>query len=369
MSENKLQTLTIYSKRLRDHLIKRDIYLAIFIALVFIVGGLSLGWYNNRVVNPNTDPVALYTLEPGNHLSFMSNWDGPNYIYLATHGYSDTSLTNFFPLYPLLIHILNLVISSPLDCALLISWASLIGLIYFYLKIMKTLFKKTGSDAVRASLFLLLFPTAIFFLATYTESLLAFLALGSIYYALKKNYAYAALFAIPMSATHITGIFVLGLIALILWEEKAKLIHTIATVAVGSLGLIAYMAYLNMKFKQPLAFITSQKSHGWLANSFSGLSSISFFNIVFIILLILAAIYWWKKRLSFSLYSLMFLLIPVVGQQFGGFNRYVLMAFPVPLMLYKYTEKRSNLYLLTMVMTSIAWTYFLFQYAGGYIGG
>jgi Gpi18-like mannosyltransferase len=364
-----LKDLQQWLNKAKEFILKKDAYIAITITVLLILGGVFLGWYNNRVVPVNAAPSARYTLEPGNSLSFMSNWDGPNYIAIATHGYTDMSQTNFFPVYPLLIHILNQVISSPLDCALLISWVSLVGLIYFYLKIVNILFKKTGVEAIRASLLFLLFPTAIFFLATYTESLFAFLALGSIYFALQKKSLPAAALALPMSATHITGVFVLVLIGLILWEEKAKLSHAVATVITGSLGLIGYMIYLESKFKRPFSFITSQKSHGWLANNYAGLSGIGLFNIIFIVLIILSAIYWWRKRISLSIYSLLFLLIPIVGQQFGGFNRYVLMVFPVPLMLYDFLRKRPNLYIAVIVLTSLSWAYFLFQYAGGYVGG
>ncbi len=354
--------------KLKKTILNNNLYLALVIGLGLIVIGLSFGWYNNRLVPLSTNPVARYKAAPHNPLSFMSNWDGPDYLRIATKGYDSKSLTNFFPLYPIVIYVVNFIIGSPLDSALLISWVCLVGLVYFYLKIVDTVFSEKGSAGLRAVLLLLLFPTAVFFLATYTESMFAVLALGSIYFALNKKYLQAAALALPMSATHITSVFVLGLIGLIMLEQKAKLKTIVATLVTGSLGLIAYMIYLTAKFKAPLAFITSQESHGWLSTGYRGLASIDVFNVVFIVLLIIAAIYWWKKRLSFALYSLMFLLIPLVGQQFGGFNRYVLMAFPVPLMLYAVSRKRPNLYIIFIVMTTIAWTYTLLQYAGGYIG-
>jgi Gpi18-like mannosyltransferase len=371
-----LKIKALLEKRLTDlkkQILKRDFLIAIIIGLSIIGVGVFFGWYNNEVVIKNPDISAHYSLEPNNQLSFMSNWDGPDYLKIAKNGYQTVGNTNFFPLYPFLIRLLSHLISSPLDAALIISWLSFIGAIYFYLKIIKHVFDiKDNVEATRGLLFFILFPTAVFFLATYTESLFAFLALGSLYYALQRKYWQSALFALFCTATHVTGIFLLALIVMTLWEQKAKLIEIAGTAVIGSLGLLSYMFYLQHAFHRPLAFITSQKSHGWLtvSSKYSALiGSVDLFSTIFIILLIISVIYWWNKRKSFSVYSLFFLLIPIVGKQFGGFNRYVLMAFPVQLMIYAYARHRKLAYPIIIVFFAISWAYFLFQYAGGYVGG
>jgi hypothetical protein len=58
-----------------------------------------------------------------------------------------------------------------------------------------------------------------------------------------------------------------------------------------------------------------------------------------------------------------------VGGQFGGFERYCLMAFPVPLMLYSFFRQKTTAYSIIIAISAIFWTYFLFQFSGGYIGG
>jgi hypothetical protein len=83
----------------------------------------------------------------------------------------------------------------------------------------------------------------------------------------------------------------------------------------------------------------------------------------------LAVIYWWNRKRSFSIYSGLFLLIPFAGGQFGGFARYCLMVFPVQFMLYDYLKDKRVLYPLVIAGFAVGWTYFLLQYAGGYIGG
>jgi Gpi18-like mannosyltransferase len=252
-----------------------------------------------------------------------------------------------------------------------VSWFSLIGSVYFYIKIIKRLFGlKDNQEALRGLMFFILFPTAVFLLATYTESLFAFLALGSIYFALKKNYLAAGLFALACSATHITGMFVVLLMAMILLEEHVKKSKIVLAFAVGIVGLVSYMYFLWDRFGQPLAFITSQEGHGWLKYGDARLiNSIDLFNVIFIVLLIISVVYWRQRRKSFSVYSMLFLLIPLIGKQFGGYNRYVLMAFPLQLMLYNYLRHKKIGYVFAIALISISWSYFLFQYAGGYIGG
>lgn len=365
--------ITAILKNILSYISKHDLLFAVTVALCYIVIGVGLGWYNNKVVLANPAPIAHYIGEPGNRLSFMSNWDGPNYLYIASKGYTSVAITNFFPLYPLLIRLFHSVISSWLISGLLIAWISTMAALYYYIKIVRELFKVDSADRLlQALLLFILFPTGIFLIATYTESLFAALALGSVYYALRRKWIYSAVLLAFCTATHITGLFVLVMIALLLWEQGVSIGKIAASALIGSLGLLSFMYYLQSTYRQPLAFITQQKRHGWMvSNGYSSFfNSIDFFNVIFICLLIAAIFYWWKRHKSLSAYSFLFLLIPTVGKQFGGFNRYVLMAFPIPLMIYGWTTSRKAVfYTVAITFFTISWSYFLFQYAGGYVGG
>jgi hypothetical protein len=351
--------------------VKRDFVLAAAVAVTVVAGGVFMAWYNNKVVLPTTDPIARYTQEPGNPLSFMSNWDGPNYLQITQHGYTSVSQTNFFPLYPIATRVVHFIVSSPVDAALIVAWLCFVGAIYFYLKIVKYIFNITNnSEAFLGLLPFILFPTAVFLIATYPESLFAFLSLGAIYSAMRRNFLTATGFLLFATASHITGLLVLAFVVLILLEQKVNIWKVMATVIVGSLGLVSYGLYLLSRFHNFFAFISSQESHGWLHGDYLHLlASAGLFNVIFILLLILAAAYWWSRRKSLSIYSLLFLLIPLVGRQFGGFNRYVLLAIPIPLMLYGYLRNKKVGYLIAIVVLSVVWAYFLFQYAAGYNGG
>lgn len=351
--------------------VKRDLLLAIVVAVIVIIAGVFLAHQSDGIIPLNADPISHYHGEPNNRLSFFANWDAPDYINIAEHGYQNAANTNFFPLYPVLIRAVNTVIPSALYSALLIAWAGFVGAVYFYIKIAKQLFKITDNrEALRALLPFILFPTGVFLFAPYTEGLFGLLALGAIYFALRKQYALAAVGCLLATAMHITGVFVLALVGLLLLEQGVKFSKAAAVVAAGSLGIIAYMIYLKLQFHSALAFVTAQKGHGWLHHSLSGyLAELGAINLLIMLALVAAAIYWWPRRKSFSVYALLFLCIPLIGGQFGGFNRYSLMAFPVPLMFYECLRKRPLGYAVMIAATSVLWAHYLFQYAAGYVGG
>jgi hypothetical protein len=361
--------LTRRFKRYVNYVNDHDFLLALLIAVVTIVIASVLGWYNNRVVPLYPYPHFHYVGK--NLLGFLANWDGPNYLYIAQHGYSNIKLFSFFPLYPILIKAGFYVFRSYLYSALFISWTSMVVASYFFIKICKQIkFALTQSDAARALLFFILFPTGIFLIATYTEPLFAALALGSIYAVLKHRFWLTIPLLMLATATHITGAFVVLLILVMMWEERASFVQIILTLFSGLGGLAGFMIYAKIRINNAFAFVRSQVYiHKWFENSYLNLlKTTDIFNIILVLLVILAAIYFWHRRISFSLYSLLFLLIPILGKQWGGFNRYVLIDFPIQFMLTDYYRKNRGSYTYIIVLFAVLWTYTALQYLGGYIG-
>ena len=350
---------------------KNELLFAFLIAFMVIFLVISFGFYNNKVVLQNPDPHAHYLLEPNNPLKILANWDGVNYLNVAQNSYSNASQAIFLPLYPILVRFLFDLVHSYLDSALIISWFAFGLAIFFYIKIVKEVFKeKDNFKTLNYLFYFVFFPTAVFFVATYTESLFALLALIGIYTALKKKYFISSLATLLLGITNVDAVLVILFVLIILIENKASLMKIISYALVAFSGLAAYLVYLAVRFHTMLAFLPSQQGQGWLNHNYSELiAGLNPFSLGFIVLLILSAYYWWDKRKSFSIYSLSFLLIPILGNQFGGFNRYVLMAFPMQLMLWDYLKNKPKLFALSLVLISICWSYFVFQYVGGYVGG
>lgn len=362
-----LSHITDLRERGKALIAKHDSLIALCITVAVIVLGVSLGLRNDNIVPIHNGVYGPYP--SSNPLRVLANWDGRDYIHIARHGYQTLLDAGFFPLYPLLIKVFQYLVRSYLMSALIISWVSVVGAVYCYIKIIRHLglvSKKTNLALAVAPF--ILFPSAAFMIVTYTEGLFAFLALASIYYALKQRPVLSGIFILLACLTHVTGAFLIVINALIMLEEQLPIRRIAAAVLIGSSGLLILMGYMFMVFHNPLAFLKSQtKIHGWLsANYYTLLARTTYLNMVFVVLIVVAAMYYWHKRRSFSIYTLLFLLIPLIGAQWGGFNRYVLMAFPIPIMLFDVFRKKQ-VYVYIVVLTSIFWTYILLQYAAGYI--
>ncbi len=356
-----------YYARGKEVVLQHDIAMALCCGLFVILLGVFLGIRNDQMISARLGSYVHYSLS--NPLTVFTHWDGNDYIKIAQHGYKSLLDAGFFPFYPLVIRTFYYIFRSYLFSALFISWASLVGAIYFYIKIIRHL----GLVAKRTNIPLavvpfVLFPTAVFMMVTYTEGLFALFALASIYFAFKKRYVWVGLFILLAFLTHITGAFLIVLDGLILLEEKVPFKKIVLSTAIGSLGLLTFMGYSYVRFHNALEFLKSQTHiHGWLkANYLNLLLSTSYLNAFFAVLLVISAIYFWNKRRSFSIYSLLFLLIPLVGAKWGGFNRYVIMAFPIPIMVYQYFKDKQA-YVWVVMLTAIFWTYTLLQYAAGFI--
>jgi hypothetical protein len=358
-------------KRLASYILSHEYLLALTISIIYIFIGLSIGVEGSQHLALNHAPHAHYNLDKSNKLVFLANWDGADYLKIANHGYFTSFLTGWFPVYPIMIKAIDWIIGSYLFSGLLISWLCLSGAVYYFIKIIKLKLNISSNlEAAKAVLLFLLYPTGFYLICVYTESLFALLSLATIYYALKRRYLLVGLLTMTASATHFNGVFLIAFAALILFEQKLKLRNIAISLLIGSLGLIAYMIFLFSKYAKPLAFFSAQKQHGWLHHGlFASLGSIGIFNLMLFLLVLASAVYWWKSRRSFSFYSLLYLLIPLVGGQFDGFPRYSLMVFPVTFMIYWIVRKRSYAYLVTLSLSSIVWAYLLIKFSAGYIVG
>jgi len=355
--------------RIRERIIANELLLALCVVIATSIVGIVFGLENNKLIPINIVHSAHYLLEPRNRLSFLANWDGRDYLDIAVNGYRGPIQTNFFPLYPLLIRLVNFVVGSPLWSALIVSWAAFVGAVYFYMKIVKQLYRKANNlEALRSALFFVLFPTGVFLFSAYTESLFAFLSLGAIYFALKKRPFEAGALLLLATATHENGVCVLVLIALLLWEQHESYKRIAASVGIGCLGIVGYMVYLLKRFDNPLQFVSSQKSNGWLTYSSHLLNQLAGRDGLFLLLVLISILYWWRRRKSFAIYSALYACIMLLGN-LGGYGRYVLMDFPIQLMFYDYFRNKNFKYALVLAAFAAFWMYFLLQFAGGYTGG
>ncbi len=130
------------------------IYLATHIAFVILTYLASLFIIGN---------FSTVTLDIGTLMSSWDQWDTGHFKAIALHGYDIYWRTAFFPLYPLLQRGLNYFIHNVLVAGLVISnIVTLLTFIVLYRLVEQDFQRNT---ALRAVLYLAVFPTSFFFIS------------------------------------------------------------------------------------------------------------------------------------------------------------------------------------------------------------
>ena len=192
---------------------------------------------------------------PEGFLDIWIRWDARHFLVAAEHGWSGPEAEGartaaFFPLYPLAIRGLSALGVNPIAGALAISTvATIVATAYLTKLADRDIGPGTGN---RAALYLLLFPTAVFLIAPYSEALFLAGAIPAFYYARTGRWHAAALPAAVATATRAAGIFLL--VALVvelatqLWRRRDALRHALQgliALAAASLPLLLYGLHLR----------------------------------------------------------------------------------------------------------------------------
>jgi hypothetical protein len=136
-------------------------------------------------------------------------WDANYFLDISRIGYTGGErFTPFFPFYPLLIRLGTYAGFSSFWSAFLISQIATIITLYFLYKLADLEF---GEDTARKTVFMLLaFPTSFYLGAVYSEPVFLALSIGAFYFALKKDWLFAAILAGLSAATRLIGVAVIA---------------------------------------------------------------------------------------------------------------------------------------------------------------
>jgi Gpi18-like mannosyltransferase len=280
-----------------------------------------------------------------------AGFDGVHYIKLVKEGYLAGFSQAFFPLYPLLIKLLNFLVGNILTSGLIISnLAFILFLSCLYQLLLFSFEKKIVEKTIKIYLF---FPTSFFFNSLYTESLFVFLASLIFYFLKKKKWLITSFLGGLASATRLVGIS-FGLVLLVEWfryqsrKDKKLVLKGIGYFLCASWGFWAYLLFLRLKFNDPFIFIKSMSL--WQKNKlvFFGQTFFRYFKMMFdfslslekyflvIFEFLTASLFLYllidgfrKLKLSFFVYSFFSLFIPLSSGTFSSLPRYVLALFPL----------------------------------------
>lgn len=300
---------------------------------------------------------------PGLHYAASSNpllavwgrWDAEHYLGIANDGYSGTEPA-FFPFYPMLIRFVGGFTGSHLIAGLLISnAASFFALLYLY-KLIEHEYNR--HVAQRATFYIAIFPTAIFFSAVYSESLFLFLTVASFYYMRERRWIRAGMFGFFAALTRSEGVLLAAPFA-IEWIVAAheggreffrywiaNLVRPLFGITLVPLGLACYMTYLWVLQGDPLLFSHVQRHWGrefappWVSviNAFHKIAhshaqqtvSTQVQELAFTALMIGVLLIGIRRlRPSYTVYMALSILVPMSTSSLMSMPRFALVLFPM----------------------------------------
>lgn len=328
-------------------------------------------------------------------LGMYWRWDAVHYYTVANDGYTAfadpdgrSGLMAFFPTVPLVIRVVWLALQgfttpghfpisaaepAPIIAGVLVALATC-ALAYFMFYRLAQAETKDDRLALRAVLYMAVFPMALYFVVPYTEALYTATSVGMFLAARKGQWVRAGLWAAVASATRPVGFLLAPALAIemaVAWRRggfrtRQDLLRGLSGLALAPLGLALYMLYLWAVSGDPLAFVNVHSTfyHGrefplktlargvyyaltpWRSSSpdmyLRGLLH-SLITVGFIAVIIVSARRW---PLSYTVYGVLLLLFimtaPLPGERaMHGFGRYLMVFFPVYLTLARWGRRRS----------------------------
>lgn len=298
-----------------------------------------------------------------------ANFDGEHYLSIAKMGYANGEQA-FFPLYPILIQLLG----GGFWAGFIISnLAFLVALVGLY-KLLKLDFSE--KIAKLSVILLLIFPGNFFFGSVYTESLFLCLVVWSLYSYRCNNFLLSGIIGMFASATRVVGIILLPILVFDLLVKKIKLNFSHLSLLFQPLGLISYIYYSLITWNDPIKFFTVASGFGEQRSSSLILLpqvfyryfvkiipnlSWDYFPVVFTtlmeigvaIMVIWLIVYGFKRiPITYSLLTALVYLIPTLSGSFSSLPRYIIVSFPIYILIAKFFNS-SNIAVKTIILITL----------------
>ncbi len=316
--------------------------------------------------------VPPYHIKPDNILLdvFGSRWDTGFYLSIAVEGYryEGVSLPSvaFFPLLPLLIRALTPLVGDSLVAGLIATNVALLGATMLLYQLVKD--EWGASVASRAVWYLLIFPTAFFGSAIYSESLFLLGAIGALYLARKGYWESAAAMGVITALTRLVGILVAPMLLVEWWMQRRSCsakacpsLRALLGVAFVPLGTGAFMLYLQQAFGDPFAFahasaawsrvprsplttiaqLLQRPVEGWGAATVAGRLPLDNWIDLLVVLLFVGIgfVLLYQRRWSEGLFVVLGALIPLSSGLLMSQRRYMWVLFPAFILLARWGER------------------------------
>jgi hypothetical protein len=355
--------------------------------LFFIIFGMMILTYVFGIVayavQSDTFPSPFYAM--------WGQYDTNHYINIAKLGYGtgvdQRVLIVFFPLYPALIKLLyfplHFIISILLNInsvdeylvsALIISNVSYIVAAFYLFKLARIDYSK--DVAFRAVFYFMIFPTAYFMHAAYTESLFLALALVSFYYARKNNWLVACIAGCFLTATRMTGVFIIPALVFEYLQQRdwkfTKIDRKSLFLFMVPIGVLSFLAINFFVNHDPFSFLPLEKevwnksienplkgfvlALGWFGDWVTPEQRVivgfaetgaGVIGLVFVLALIL------KYRPMYATFVSLSWLLATATEFWLSIPRYLLSMFPIFIVLANWGKNKAVDYLVTFFCVSM----------------
>lgn len=327
--------------------------------LIAMLGAGVLTWFA-RIVDTNPQGIAL-SRSTGLRavLGTWGQWDWKYYGSIAHDGYGAIWPHNaaFFPSYPMLVRLADVILPGPTIVAgLAVSSLALLGALIVLHRLVEREFD--GAVAGRAVMFLLAFPTGFFLVAPYPTALFVLL-LASAFLAMRSGrWWVAGVLGGLASGTRTAGLLLVLPFAYEYLRQRRGLRLDALAIALVPSGLLAYMTYTYVRFGDALLFVHVQRvwhrqlAPPWVAvarsvramwhfSPFVGqVNVLNFAAVTFVAaMLVLAVVRLPRDQLAFPLFGAAQLLLSISypdllgpDQSLMSAARFVLEIFPAFLM-------------------------------------
>jgi len=319
----------------------------------------------------------------------FNRWDAPHYVDIAKNWYVNTgdaaNFIVFFPLYPILIRVFTVSFDYINLSALAVSnVCSAIAFFYLY-KLAKNEF--SSSVAVKAVLFLSVFPTAYFLVAQYTEGLFFALTIASVYYARLGKWPLVGVLSLFAALSRIAGLLLLPVLLVEYIHQKGwkpnKIRPNITWAFLALAGFLIYLALNAQVTGDPFTFLTIQRAHwsntfdpftgltqaySWAVNATYpqnvtiGIAPIAF-GVFGLLMVAIAA--WRRMRPVYVVYLFLSWGLAVSTSWWISVPRYVMAMFPM-FMLMGVLSKRKVVAFAIVLVSGALLIYFTVFFASGW---
>lgn len=336
------------------------------------LGRLPWGHYS-PTYNVTQNPIVLMWIR----------WDAMWYTGIASHGYWFQALA-FFPMYPFLTALVHWLTFLPVyDTAIIVANLGLIGFSVSFYGLVNDIY---GEEMARRSLGLaILFPTAFYLSAAYTEGIFMFFSLASFWLVRRGKFLWAGLFGMFAALTRNEGVFltipfVWGYYQTFGFRWRKQILPVLFV----PIGIVAYMIYQTIDFHSPIAFIKAQAYWGrhitwpWIGiflaikriaqgTPLQPSAILSMIDLVFALSSIVLWVYGWIKKLPIDwlLYWGILLLIDISAPSIHGespllsMSRLVLILFPMYVVLGMISKNASWNRFFQWIFPGLQFTFFV----------